>query len=126
MDAQAVADNLQRLYDSIPKEGVRCMKEAISDVNAVRSGTMRDTVRADEMGAIVEIHTSVMYDKFVEDGRRAFSVPAGGTTKNGFKWLHWPADSKGPEVFTKKVGPVWPRHFASRTVEKIEAYIATF
>lgn len=119
MDAQAVADNLQRLYDSIPKEGRRCMQEAISEVNAVRSGTMRDTVRADEAGAIVNIHTSVMYDRFVEDGRREVRP----RTK---KWLHWPADSKGPEVFTKHAGPVMPRHFASRTVEKIEAYIATF
>lgn len=119
MDAEAVMANLQRLYDSIPKEGRRCMQEAIQQVKAVRTGTMLNTVRADEAGPMVYIHTSVMYDRFVEDGRG----PVRPKTK---KWLHWPADSKGPEVFTKYAGPVTARHFAAIAVDKLEAYIATF
>lgn len=124
MDAEAVMANMQKLYDSIPKEGRRCMQEAIQEVGSVRSGTMLNSVRADEAGAIVHIHTSTVYDRFVEDGRR--DVYPKGKAVGGADWLHWPADSKGPEVFTKHAGPVWPRHFASRTADKIEAFIATF
>ena len=119
MDAEAVMANLQRLYDSIPREGVKAMKAAIEEVDAIRTGTMLNSVRADEAGAIVQIHTSTVYAHFVEDGRRAFSAPPG-------RWLHWDADVKSPETFTKHVNKVTPRHFAQITKENIEAYIASF
>ena len=119
MDAEAVMANLQRLYDAIPREGVKAMKSAIEEVNAVRTSTMLNSVRADEAGAIVQIHTSTMYAHFVEDGRRAFSAKPG-------RWLHWDADVKGPEVFTKHVAAVTPRHFAAITKTNIEAFIASF
>ena len=124
MDAEVVAANLQRLYDTIPREGVRCMKDAITGVGAVRAGTMRDTVTADEAGAIVEIHTNTAYARFVEDGRGP--VRPKGKANGGADWLHWPADSKGPEVFTKYAGPVTARHFAADTAKKILEYIASF
>lgn len=123
MDAEVVMAKMQRLYDSIPKEGRRCMQEAIQQVGAVRTGTMLNTVRADESGPMVYIHTSVMYDRFVEDGRG--DVYPKGKAVDGADWLHW-NDPGGPEVFTKHAGPVKPRHFAAIAVDKLEAYIATF
>lgn len=123
MDAEAVMANLQRFYDTIPKEGRRCMQDAIQEVKAVKTGTMLNSVRADEAGPVVQIHTSVVYDRFVEDGRR--DVYPKGKANGGRDWLHWD-DPGGPEVFTKHAGPVKPRHFAAITAKNILAYLASF
>lgn len=111
---------LERMMNKVGPEGVRLMRETITENGSVRSGVMLRSVNSKRSGFIVTISTGTNYAIYVEDGRRGFGP------KNK-KALHWfdPYQGYG-EVFAKHVGPAPAKHFAEPTAEKIAEFIENF
>lgn len=120
MTAEECIRMLERMMNRVGPEGVKLMREKITENGSVRSGVLVRSVNSIRSGFIVTISTGTKYATYVEDGRRGFGP------KNK-KALHWFDPYRGyGEVFAKQVGPAEPRHFAEPTAEALAQFIENF